>query len=80
MTRTEIVERLDCEHILKNKDLWALNLNEYNLKEEFEKISTHSELRESSFSYKILMYKLRIKEPYLNGFCSQDYFNGNVYI
>jgi BMFP domain-containing protein YqiC len=38
MTSDSSDERLDCETILRNSHQWVLNENEFNAKEEFEKV------------------------------------------
>jgi hypothetical protein len=48
-------ERLDCETILRERNEWVLNKNEFNAKEEFEKV-LNSIQSEKSFLYFIIYY------------------------
>jgi hypothetical protein len=44
-------ERLDCETILRERNEWVLNENEFNAKEEFEKVLSNSEYNCSNLIY-----------------------------
>jgi hypothetical protein len=52
---TETDDTIDCEEVLlKSKD-WALNENEFNAKEEFEKV-LNSNRNKNSFIYSIITF------------------------
>jgi hypothetical protein len=46
-------ERLDCETILRERDKWVLKKNEFNAKEEFEKV-LNSIRNKESFLFSII--------------------------
>jgi hypothetical protein len=55
MTSDSSDERLDCETILQNRNEWVLNANEFNAKEELEKV-LNSIRNKESFLYSIIYY------------------------
>ncbi len=48
-------DRIDCEEILRKSNDWALNDNEFNAKEEFEKV-LNSNQNKNSFLYSIINF------------------------
>jgi hypothetical protein len=48
-------ERLDCETILRNRNEWVLKKDEFNAKQEFEKV-LNSIRNKESFLYSIIYY------------------------
>jgi thymidine kinase len=49
------VDTIDCEEILRKRKDWALNENEFNAKEEFEKV-LNSNQNKDSFLYSIITF------------------------
>ncbi len=52
---TETDDTIDCEQILRKSNDWALNDNEFNAKEEFEKV-LNSNQNKDSFVYSIITF------------------------
>ncbi len=46
---------IDCEGILRKNNCWALNENQFNAKEEFEKV-LNSNQNKDSFLYSIITF------------------------
>ncbi len=52
---TGTVDTIDCEEILRKRKDWALNDNEFNAEEEFEKV-LNSNQNKDSFLYSIITF------------------------
>jgi hypothetical protein len=57
MTDRDYSERPDCQQILEDKHLWALNRNEFNFDEDLRFITEHKS--DNQFVYSMIISKLQ---------------------